>query len=137
LGRVGFGLGIETAFSLMPPPIFSPRCGSSAVGAIPESLIALGRPPWLGPESFIALGRASVQLFFLRTASLAQRCSQRSFGAGAKWFHIFKPCYPGSGWRRQLWPARYPGLGDCWGLVGVGEGPYIEAVLRRCALTCA
>jgi len=28
--------------------------------------------------------------------------------------------YPGSGWGRQLWPARYPGLGDCWGLVGVG-----------------
>jgi hypothetical protein len=52
-------------------------------------------------------------------------------------FHTCKPCYPGSGWGRQLWPARYPGLGDCWVLVEAGESLYIEAVLRYCAFTCA
>ena len=34
------------------------------------------------------------------------------------WYHICKPCYPGSGWRRLLCPARHPGLGDCWRLCG-------------------
>jgi hypothetical protein len=75
----------------------------------------------LGYTSYlIVVGRPLLQLYFL-LAALLRRCSQRRFREGATfWFHICMPCYPGSGWGRQLWPARYPGLGDCWGLVGVG-----------------
>ena len=105
LGRAGFGLGIETALALAPPPILS--------------LIA---DRWLlGYTSYLSvMGRPLLQLDFL-LAALLRRCSQRRFREGATfWFHICMPCYPGSGWGRQLWPARYPGLGDCWGLVGVG-----------------
>lgn len=72
----------------------------------------------------LLLSGGSLLASAILSALLAQnrRCSQRSFGVGATFrFHICKPCYPGSGWGRQLWPARYPGLGDCWGLVGVGE----------------
>jgi hypothetical protein len=51
------------------------------------------------------------------------------------WYHTCKPCFLGIGWRRQLCPAQYPGLGDCWTLIWAGESLYIEAaplVLRPC-----
>jgi hypothetical protein len=35
------------------------------------------------------------------------------------WYHTCKPCYPGSGWRRQLCPACLPGA---WWLLGAWMG---------------
>ena len=106
LGRTGFGLGIEAAFSLVPPPIVILVCGSVAVGLC--QLLQCGGSPL-----------ASAILSALPPCFGVVRSAVSGVGT-TFWFHICMPCYPGSGWGRQLWPARYPGLGDCWGLVGVG-----------------
>jgi hypothetical protein len=110
-GRAGFGLGIEAAFSLVPPPIVLIWIGRTIDSGVnysdtPATQSQPKTPRWSLPFSGASrMPILSVSFGWLRPAL---------------WFHICMPCYPGSGWGRQLWSARYPGLGNCWGLVGVG-----------------
>ena len=90
----------------LPAPRAGSLLGLSSCWAIPRRLIA---PP----------GRPSAQ----------RRLSRLLLRAGApSWYHTCKLCYPGSGWRRQLCPARYPGHSQLLALGWAGESLYSEAV---------